>query len=406
VSVNSGEKVRTSKVILAKHYSYGVFLFSTVLFYNRSRRQMHSYQPNLFVLAVSIVFLYPLTSVSSPSCDCFVTDTGSFFSSHSFYDWRSISGSSVFRAGSEPPNVTVVGSNNVYVQSNTFLNDWEITTWESDSSISHPLTSFYSKSNVYFRKLPSRLKVWRYLLTATEQNDGDSTTTHLTFRAQRSSDFAACAEVTSKKNNIFYGSFRVYARVWGDPGTVAGMFTYYNDSVESDIEILTRKSTDEIFYTNQPHTGPDGYDIPQAGINGSMPNHTAWTDWNVHRLDWLPQITKNFVNGIQTASNTYGVPDHQSVFMLNLWSNGDPDWSGLLDVGAGAYMEVQWIEILFNTSSTSSGNHCRTVCGVDNVSRLGTPEFLYSASSRLVPQCTITWVLVMSMMFMMGTSYI
>lgn len=43
-----------------------------------------------------------------------------------------------------------------------------------------------------------------------------------------------------------YASVRLRARVFGDAGACAGMFTVYDDDNESDIEILTTEPDDKI----------------------------------------------------------------------------------------------------------------------------------------------------------------
>lgn len=123
------------------------------------------------------------------------------------------------------------------------------------------------------------------------------------------------------QQNIFYCSIRLRARVRGASGAVAGMFTYLDDSCESDIEILTRDPADRIWYTNQPNVGPDGYTIKEAGTEATLPDGVAWTDWNTHRLDWTPHISAWYVNDIFVANKTYGVPQFPSHLALNMVSN-------------------------------------------------------------------------------------
>jgi len=214
----------------------------------------------------------------------------------------------------------------------------------------------------------------------TGKSNDDSSRSHVTLRAQRDAQTVTCSEIVTKSNNIYFGSFRVFARAWGAPGAVIGLFTYFNDTIESDIEILTKNSTDVIFYTNQPNTNSAGHTISEAGIVGRMPNGTLWTDWNVHRLDWLPGISRFFVNGTETAMNTYGVPNHASAFVLNVWSDGNKNWSGILEDGAAAYLEIQWVEMLFNISATPSGKTCKTTCAVDDVTTLGSPEVVSTSA--------------------------
>jgi hypothetical protein len=224
-----------------------------------------------------------------------------------------------------------------------------------------------------------------------DHNDGDASTTHVALFAKRNGQDVTCGELQSRNHNLFYGSFRVNARIWGDPGAVVGMFTYFNDTVESDIEVLTQNSTDIIFYTNQPNVDSKGHTVSQAGIHATMPNNTLWTDWNTHRLDWLPNISRFFVNDIETGSNTYGVPNHASSFILNVWSDGNKNWSGTFQDGAAAYMEVQWVEMLFNTTDNISQSSCKTVCAIDGVKTIGNPEQLStSTGGKIFPSSSVS----------------
>jgi hypothetical protein len=153
-----------------------------------------------------------------------------------------------------------------------------------------------------------------------EENDKDASITHLALRTYRNANFSSCGELQSLETKLFHASIRLYSRVRGDPGAVAGMFTYFNDSTESDIEILTRDSIDQIWYTNQPNTDSKGHTIAAAGTQAVLPSDVVWTDWIVHRLDWLPEISQWYVNGIFVANKTYGVPTSPSYLMLNMVS--------------------------------------------------------------------------------------
>lgn len=92
---------------------------------------------------------------------------------------------------------------------------------------------------------------------------------------------------------------------------------------------------------------------------------------------------------------TYGVPKKPSSLTLNVWSDGGI-WSGNMSVGDEAYLQVQWVEMVFNTSGPVTGPRgatrgkrwlglagmlekrkgkgCETVCTVDGVQRVGFPE--------------------------------
>ena len=97
------------------------------------------------------------------------------------------------------------------------------------------------------------------------------------------------------------------------------MFTYLNDSTESDIEILTRDATNLIRYTNQP-SAVDGRDVPEAETDPTLPDGAVWTNWNTHRLDWTPDISAWYVNDVFLANKSYGVPQLPSTLVLNMVS--------------------------------------------------------------------------------------
>lgn len=110
--------------------------------------------------------------------------------------------------------------------------------------------------------------------------------------------------------------------------------------------------------------------MPGSSWNVSMPPGAAWTGWNVHRLDWLPGQSAWFVNGVQMARTAVNVPQHPSMLILNMWSNGGA-WSGVMDVGATAELQIQWVEVAFNASSEANTASPSTskpvVCSVDKV---------------------------------------
>jgi hypothetical protein len=113
-------------------------------------------------------------------------------------------------------------------------------------------------------------------------------------------------------------SMRVSARVTGDTGAVAGIFTYHNDTQESDIEILTRDSGSSVHLTNQPTL--DGNDEPVADstFNRSMP----WLidQFSVYRLDWFPNLGVSawYVDGVMIKSSEVNVPFEASTLMIDI----------------------------------------------------------------------------------------
>ena len=172
-------------------------------------------------------------------------------------------------------------------------------------------------------------------------------------------------------SSVLYASIRLLARVHGKPGAVAGIFTFYNDTNESDIEILTQDPKTSAEYSNQPTVDADGDVIPGSNFNTSMAGENwQWTDWNVYRLDWLPGRSAWYLNGKMAATTSINVPRDESRVIVNMWSDGG-FWSGNMSKGDKAELQIQWIEMVFNTADAKSGRGRGGLCSVDEV--VGTP---------------------------------
>jgi hypothetical protein len=156
---------------------------------------------------------------------------------------------------------------------------------------------------------------------------------------------------------MFHASIRVRARVRGDAGVCAGIFTYYDDNNESDIEILTRDPTNHIRYTNQPGLDEDGNEIPGASVDAVMAGGAVWNEWNDHRLDWTEDLSVWYLNGELVHNKTYGVPSEPSLAILNMVRS---HVSGigfiLLIFGSGvmvAFGRARWMSGLLRTLTLS-----------------------------------------------------
>jgi beta-glucanase (GH16 family) len=205
-------------------------------------------------------------------------------------------------------------------------------------------------------------------------------------------NFVSISEIDTKLDNIKYASIQIRARVRGASGAVAGMFTYADDSNESDIEILTRDANTEVRCTNQPSVNSRGDVVPQAETDVTMKN-SNWGQWNTYRLDWTSSSSAWYINGVNTVNKTYSIPTKPSSFILNMWSDGGV-WSGPMPVGQSAYLDIGWIDMAYNTgssspkriarrvktsattSSASSSSSCSAVCSVDNVFLTGQPTLM------------------------------
>jgi len=80
----------------------------------------------------------------------------------------------------------------------------------------------------------------------------------------------------------------------------------------------------------------------------------AWTEWHTHRIDWVAGKSSWYIDGELQLEKTYGVPTVPSYVVLNMWGDGGV-WSGEMKVGAEARLEIQWMEMAFNTSGPAEG---------------------------------------------------
>ena len=79
--------------------------------------------------------------------------------------------------------------------------------------------------------------------------------------------------------------------------------------------------------------------------------------WNAAIAMFAEAAAANYTNLYLIAlraTNTYSVPRRPSYLVLNMWSDGG-EWSGDMDVGGSAELQIQWIEMVFNTSGPVEG---------------------------------------------------
>lgn len=78
------------------------------------------------------------------------------------------------------------------------------------------------------------------------------------------------------------------------------------------------------------------------------------------------------MDGMQAAETSVNVPATPSMFIVNMWSNGG-SWSGNMEVGKDAILQIQWVEMAFNVSgkgATSSSSN-KMLCSIEE--KVGTP---------------------------------
>jgi beta-glucanase (GH16 family) len=215
-------------------------------------------------------------------------------------------------------------------------------------------------------------------------------------------------EITFKEFNASYASVRVYGRVRGAAGAIAGIFTYLNDTQESDIEMLTRAPAQYIQYSNQPTTlgEPSWEAIPGATVNVSLPHAKLYTDWHVHRLDWTPGRSVFFLDGEQTNTTTLHVPiaHPPSGLYINIWS-ANSTWSGSMEVGKNATFDILWIELLFNTSQPVGDASPERICTIQDHNATVSGGSVIGKQAKGVDGQWLAWLL-LSTVFVLACEFV
>jgi hypothetical protein len=332
---------------------------------------------------------YTTSNSSTPkdnnqNCSCYVVNSGTesntpqYFQYYRFYDFRNLANGpkQYLNAPGLINDTQDAGDESVWnaniLNSDAFNTDWSIQNWSKNASDDFPTKMVNSPANIYIQ----------------QNDDSNNPFTYLSLRTSRLDDFQSASEMENVQKNLMHASMRMSGRVVGSKGAVAGFFTYFDDTNESDIEILTDDAPDVIRYTNQPAVDKEGNEVSTASVERTkLP---SWEDWQTHRIDWLDKNSYWYLNDQQVAANTYSVPREPSGLVINMWSDGG-EWSGNMSVGDSAEFQIQWIEMAFNASGPVDGpaggsnkrdlnilekreEGCKIVCKIDDVQKKGTPE--------------------------------
>ncbi|KAI1282193.1 glycoside hydrolase family 16 protein [Xylaria sp. FL0933] len=359
-----------------------------------------SLQTLVFVALQAISRVACLEQVSDRQCNCYLTNDTStnYFTSHDFFDFRALAQyAKVPSPIADPYDSSDADETSEYFLDENWASVWGIQSWNNSDTVDSgdvPVLLVNSPNNIYIEK---------------NEDENPSSETFLTMRTLRYKDYQSAAEFESISKAYHFLSIRMYARTLGAPGAVTAMFTYRDDGdptkltsvQESDLEIRTMDPKDKVQYTNQPSYNSAGYDIPQSTRNATTPVKADWTQWSVHRLDWSPKNTTWYIDGRQVASIAFQVPRDPSQVIFNAWSDGG-EWSGNMSVGSAAYLQIQWIEIVYNSTGNEKTTDkrsddaawslsglkrdeggCQNVCSIDDTPTTGTPVLLQGAASRI-----------------------
>jgi hypothetical protein len=329
-----------------------------------------------------------------------------FFSHHAFFDFRSQSQyagvPAVITSDRDSGGAPLTSK---YFSSEEWTNMWIMGNWNNSKGQRKDATVFMTNS-------PNNV----YIEANSDKNSKPQT--WLTLRTQRLEKFQTAAEIESKATNQFL-SVRMLARTIGAKGAITALFTYkHSDKLaevqESDLEVRTSDADNIVHYTNQPAYTDDGETNALATTNVTLPDDLKWTDWAIHRLDWTPERNTWYVNGKQVAQIAFQTPRDSSKVILNAWSDGG-QWAGNMSVTDAAYLQIQWFEIVYNSTEPVKHGHkirdsngqsgllmgradapgvCKAVCSIDESPNQGQPVMLWNnAATRIVERSGLAaWI--------------
>ncbi|KAH8696606.1 putative endo-1,3(4)-beta-glucanase [Talaromyces proteolyticus] len=345
--------------------------------------------------------------VNIANCDCYTVsgpDPG-FFQHHRFWDFRQVPLNAAAArthdfhpAGQAPLMNFDPQSTPVLLKDTPFASEWAVQDWGRGGTPLFPVTIVNSDKNVYLTRHPA------------------GGLTFLAMRTTRFERYSSTAEIESRIQNFMHVSLRVRLRLlsngeqilspprderslhrrihtvsastsYSSPrlaqskqkrfmpsgGACVGIFTFFSRTSESDIEILTSEPPTRAHYANQPDYDPvRNLIIPgsQVAVDAPIP----WTTWSTYRLDWLPSMSRWYVENQQQASMTYGIPVDPSRLLINLWSDGGL-WSGNLTIGDSVHLGIEWIEVAYNQTGDVP-RPCNVKCRIDGVANPGVPEVM------------------------------
>ncbi|KAF4970211.1 hypothetical protein FSARC_2697 [Fusarium sarcochroum] len=295
--------------------------------------------PRLALLVWLTALLSVAKAATQEDCSAFSIDgpNTANFNFYRFYDFRNASASDRLPSGDpaakykEPDTLQASRLTN----DSSWRDDWKVTIKYQGQASEKVLPRHYVADHVFLDKPEDETQLVLY--------------TH-----RLKNDTQQAGEVYFSEALVDSVSLRVYARITGGSGAVAGFFTYFNDTQESDIEVLTREDDDRVQFSNQPTENTTTWKT----IPGTTHNETrsgSYEDWTVYRLDWLreEQLSAWYIDGKLIKTSQTNVPVTPSTVYIDMWSNGG-SFSGRMDYNTNATLEIQWIQMAFNASGVEA----------------------------------------------------
>ncbi|KAK7718831.1 hypothetical protein SLS57_005941 [Botryosphaeria dothidea] len=214
---------------------------------------------------------------------------------------------------------------------------------------------------------------------AGESKNGGDAGLQLVVRSELVDNLVSFGEVAYRSRpDLLYGSFRVAMKMTGVPGTCGAFFWFRNNSMEIDMEFLSRQlnstssSSPLNLVIHTPESAANGFDAastPDFDVQ-QVPFH-ADEGFHEYRFDWLPDRVSFYTDGKWISDLNYTVPNEPGVLVINHWSNGNPNWSAGPPT-EDAVLTISYAKAYFNSSDTQRQSDYTKRCNTANATAYAT----------------------------------
>lgn len=169
---------------------------------------------------------------------------------------------------------------------------------------------------------------------------------------------AYSSSISSWRDDILYGSFRMSAKMATTEGTSFGFFFFYSVTEEIDIEVLAHEQMEgKIRVSIQPIVRDNrnrASNLSQKIIDLYKPLSDGFLEY---RFDWFKSRVDFFVDSIYYHSLNVNIPYHHGKIVVNHRSNGNPKWSRGPPARTSD-VQIKSFDLYFNSSDS---DECKDV---------------------------------------------
>lgn len=155
------------------------------------------------------------------------------------------------------------------------------------------------------------------------------------------------AEIASTYATYQYGSYRFNVQTSGVYGCVAGLFYYFSDTEEIDMEILSRENDEAILHCVVHTNDGDTHKFVPLNFDPSAAFHDYRFDWYGASDPGSEARVEFFVDDVHRATIYRNVPTTAGSILINQWSTADASWADGL-TAADATLLVSHITMYYD----------------------------------------------------------